>query len=328
MAELYTSDVKGVYSGLNITPKQGGSSKSSSSGSMTGMPFGAFGLGSGVSTTPAAETEAKTKLSDLKAQYENAGETEAEAKAKLAELKNQYDNTGETEAEARARLEDVKKKSVAALDEGYGVSADALKKSYDDQTALLRSDYNYTTGKLKAERDDALREQYIKGRQATAALPEQLARYGINGGAVETTLANLMAQYQSGRNDTRKNYLGKLAELANGYNKSAAERATAYDQNLADLQKAYIDNKANADNRYDELWIQYLLDQAATEKATKANADNRYDELWLQYLLDQAASEKAAKANADNRYDELWLQYLLNQAATENNYRLQKQYAV
>lgn len=226
MAELYTSDVPGVYSGLSITPKKSDGEKRSS-GSMTGMPFGAYGLGSGVSTTPAAETEAKTKLSDLKAQYGGA------------------------------------------LDEGYNLSADALKRSYDDQTALLRSGYDYSTGKLKAERDDALREQYIKGRQAAAALPEQLARYGINGGAVETTLANLMAQYQSGRNDTRKNYLGNLAELANGYQKSAAERATAYDQNLADLRKDYILNKANANDQYDRMWLQYLLDQAATENNYK-----------------------------------------------------------
>ena len=58
----------------------------------------------------------------------------------------------------------------------------------------MREQYESAAEKLRAERDDALRENWILQQQAEAALPEQMAARGINGGAAETNLANLGAQ--------------------------------------------------------------------------------------------------------------------------------------
>ena len=66
---------------------------------------------------------------------------------------------------------------------------------------------------MRAERDEALRENYILQQQAEAALPEQMAARGINGGAAETTLADLRARYQGNRNDIRGDYMSEMGTL-------------------------------------------------------------------------------------------------------------------
>lgn len=107
----------------------------------------------------------------------------------------------------------------------------------------LQNQYDYSAQKLKEERDEALRENWILQQQEEAALPEQMAAAGINGGASETTLADLKARYQGNRNDIRKGYINNLGELSRQtQNESAA-----------------------AERNYNEMWLDYLLSLAKME---------------------------------------------------------------
>lgn len=108
----------------------------------------------------------------------------------------------------------------------------------------LRNEYNYSAEKLKNERDAALRENWILQQRAEAALPEQMAASGINGGASETSLADLRARYQGNRNDIQGNYM----------------------ENLGDLTQQAQSEKAENERNLNERWIEYLLSLA------KANA--------------------------------------------------------
>lgn len=110
----------------------------------------------------------------------------------------------------------------------------ALKELKDQYAEELRRGYDYAAEKLKAERDDNLREQYIKNRQEIAALPEELALRGINGGGTETTLANLKALYQNERGKARKTYSDKLGELSEKTQEKKAEGLRSYDSKWLD----------------------------------------------------------------------------------------------
>ena len=118
----------------------------------------------------------------------------------------------------------------------------ALKNKYEQN---LRNEYDYAAKKLKEERDDALRENWVLQQQAEAALPEQMAASGINGGATETSLAALKARYQGDRNGIRGNYMDNLGELSI---QNQSERAAA-ERNL------------------DERWLEYLLSIAQNSYA-------------------------------------------------------------
>lgn len=116
-----------------------------------------------------------------------------------------------------------------------------LRNKYSQQ---LRSQYEYAADKMKAERDEALRENWILEQQAEAALPEQMAARGITGGAAETTLAQLKARYQGNRNDIRGDYMEELGDLSMEQNAQQAE----------------------AEKSYNDRWLEYLLSLAEKEK--------------------------------------------------------------
>ena len=115
-----------------------------------------------------------------------------------------------------------------------------LKNKYSE---MLRQQHDYAANKLRKERDDALRENWVLQQQAEAALPEQLAAAGINGGASETTLANLIARYQGNRNDIRNGYM----------------------ENLGDLAMKHSMQQAESERAYNEQWLDYLLSLAKME---------------------------------------------------------------
>lgn len=117
---------------------------------------------------------------------------------------------------------------------GLSTAISALKDRYTDS---LRQNFDASAERLKDERDEELREQFIREQQAKAALPEQLAKLGINGGAAETTLAELMARYQNARGAARKNYRNGLFDLE----QSLSEKAAAVSQ------------------KYDEKWLDYFI---------------------------------------------------------------------
>lgn len=59
--------------------------------------------------------------------------------------------------------------------------------------------YDTSMGNLNDAKDSSLREAYIKHMQDQKALPQQMQAYGINGGATETTLANMKNVYGTNR---------------------------------------------------------------------------------------------------------------------------------
>ena len=111
----------------------------------------------------------------------------------------------------------------------------------------LQEQYDYSAQKLKNERDAALRENWILQQQAEAALPEQMAASGLNGGASETSLAALRARYQGDRNNIRGNYM----------------------DNLGDLSQQAQSERAEAERSYNERWLDYLLNLSRMEQQHK-----------------------------------------------------------
>ncbi|MBR3611329.1 MAG: hypothetical protein IKL57_07735 [Oscillospiraceae bacterium] len=126
-------------------------------------------------------------------------------------------------------------------EENAQTAIDELRSRY---MAELREEFERAMNLLRGERDEALRENWILQQQAKAVLPEQLAAAGINGGAAETTLAELSAGYQGERNDINSGYFEELGELS-------AKQS---------------EKKADAEKDYMEKWIEYLMNIAKAEK--------------------------------------------------------------
>ena len=119
----------------------------------------------------------------------------------------------------------------------------ALAELRNNYAKQLRSEYDYSVDKMKKERDEALRENWILQQQEEAGLSEKLAAEGINGGAAETTLSELKSRYQGNRNDIRKGYLEELGDFSSEHQNKLAEAARGYD----------------------EKWLEYLITLAENE---------------------------------------------------------------
>ena len=119
-------------------------------------------------------------------------------------------------------------------------SVEELRNRYSEK---IRENFDLTAKKLREERDNALRENWILQQRAEAALPEQMAAAGINGGASESTLANLKAQYQGNRNEIRKDF----------------------EQNLGELGTKTAEKQAENEDQYNRQWLEYLLSLAKKE---------------------------------------------------------------
>ena len=132
------------------------------------------------------------------------------------------------------------KENVPSAREEAEISLQELRNRYSEK---VRENFEAAANKLKAERDDALRENWILQQQEEAALPEKLAAGGINGGASETAFANLNAQYQGNRNDIRGEYM----------------------DNLGELQQKQTEEQAENEDKYNRQWLEYLLSLAKKE---------------------------------------------------------------
>ena len=124
------------------------------------------------------------------------------------------------------------------------ISIQDLRNRYSER---VRENFDLAAEKLRRERDDALRENWILQQRAEAALPEKMAAEGINGGASESTLANLDAQYQGSRNDIRKEY----------------------SENLGELGAKTGEKQVEGEDKYNRQWLEYLFSLAALEEKKK-----------------------------------------------------------
>ena len=115
-----------------------------------------------------------------------------------------------------------------------------LRNNYAKQ---LRAQYDYAAEKMKAEKDSALRENWVKQQQEEAGLAEKLAAEGINGGATETTLSGIRARYQDDRNDIRRDFSEDLGDLFVEQNKKLLEGARSYDEKWLDYLLSIAENE-------------------------------------------------------------------------------------
>lgn len=116
-------------------------------------------------------------------------------------------------------------------------SVQELRNRYSER---IRENFDMAAKKLRAERDNALRENWILQQQEEAALPEQIAASGINGGAFATSLAALKAKFQENRNDIQSDYM----------------------DNLGELQQKQSEEQAENEDKYNRQWLEYLLSLA------------------------------------------------------------------
>lgn len=138
----------------------------------------------------------------------------------------------------------------------YNQALDAYQASLDAQRAAMEAEYNNARNQLgdaynrsrnnlSQNANDAYRQAYISYMQNRRGLNQQLANAGINGGAMESTIANLYNNYGNDRAGIEREYAGALGDLEADYNNNLANISANYGSDYSGILSDYYNNLAN-----------------------------------------------------------------------------------
>ena len=99
----------------------------------------------------------------------------------------------------------------------------AREEAYQKAASQQKKNYEYSTGLLNDQTNNALREAYINRMLSQRNLQQQLTAQGLNGGASETTTASLTNNYGNARNQLETERQRQQAALLNTYQNNMAQ---------------------------------------------------------------------------------------------------------
>ena len=145
---------------------------------------------------------------------------------------------------------------------GYTAALQQLKNLTDAKTAQAVSGYESQMGAVNSSYADLFRQLYIDREKSKKNLNQQLAAYGVSGGAAESALLGLDTAYQEALRQGEQSRIGELNNLAQAAVQAQLDGDIAYAQQALQLEQKRIDNYADL--------LQAVLnrqDKQLTEKA-------------------------------------------------------------
>jgi len=134
-----------------------------------------------------------------------------------------------------ARAESAYNRNLEVLNDLYDDAAGRLRSNYNDSKTVLDTNKQNNTNAITADAEEAMRQAYINNMLSRKSLQQAMVAQGLNGGATETTRANMENNYGEARNaiDTTKNK--NLAELLAQYQNNLAGLRQQLNSGLTDL---------------------------------------------------------------------------------------------
>lgn len=145
----------------------------------------------------------------------------------------------------------------AAAEEAYNNTMGRIAGAYDSASGNIRGNYDSAVGRLNDSRknslrrinvdaEDSLRQAYINNELTKKNLNQRLSAMGYNGGATESTMANLANEYANSRTDINKNLNRNITDLEQTYGDNLAQALQAYNNAMMnlDMQRMQMENAA------------------------------------------------------------------------------------
>lgn len=158
--------------------------------------------------------------------------------SKLYELLNQ--RLGEYDANYNNLL--------ANLNDTYANALNALGLNYADTESLLNSQLANSRNELEEARKRQLQEAYISRKMGEKNLADQLAAYGLSGGATESVLADMRNNYANNRNTVEQNVQNSLRDLLLNYLTNLSNARQRYNENLYNAENSRVNALNDAAN--------------------------------------------------------------------------------
>lgn len=179
----------------------------------------------------------------------------------------------------------------------YKRAADKQEDSIQLRTDAIINTLNSNREDYERQFDQIARQAYVSNRQAQIVLPQQLASAGLTGGASETSMLKLAANYENAVNDNETNRLYMNKDI----DTQIINAQLSADSDISSMQSEYYLNALKAyENQINEQNDLYMNMLGYSLQKDKLDQDAYYSNLDYDLTV-----QKLNSAAADNEYDTL-----------------------
>ena len=172
----------------------------------------------------------------------------------------------------------------------YSQAQDQLKALIDADVAKVTSEYEGQKDEVNRSYADTMREYYINNEKAKKNLGQQMAAYGVTGGATESTLLGLNTNYQEAVRQAEQERISTLNELEQAIQQAKLTGDISYAEQALALAQQQAESYGNVlqllMNRQDAAEQQAYDRQMAAEQLA-------YDRQMAAYNQQLAAQDTA-----------------------------------
>ena len=266
----------------------------------------------------------------LRQEAEAEKQRQAEAYAALvAAYEKQQREREEYLRQQKEAAQNAYNKGMGSLNDAYNSQLSSLADNLSKTKDQLLNSYNLSKGNINSDAESSLRQAYINNMLSQKNLGQQLSAQGLSGGAVETTIANLLNNYGNARNNINTTANNNLSALEGSYNNSLTQAQQAYNNAVAsansqkaqyvqELENALANNQISAVRNYqdmlksdDDRYIDLL------QTAIQNGANIKYNPTSATNSVSAASVQQASNPTSNTNYAAL--QALLNAASSDSN---------
>ena len=172
--------------------------------------------------------------------YDAAAAAQEAYNAMLAAYKRQQEAYEEQLRQQREAAQNAYNRGMNSLNSAYDSQLNSLNSNLSETKNQLSNQYNLSRKGIADDAENSLKQAYINKMLSQRNLGQQMSALGLNGGATETTLANMANDYGNARNNINTTQNTNLSNLEGNYNSNLSQAMQAYNSAVADanLQKA------------------------------------------------------------------------------------------
>ena len=221
-------------------------------------------------------------------------------------------------AQMREAAQNAYDRGMSALNSAYDNQMNSLSSNLNETRNQLSNQYNRSKQNITDDASASLRQAYINKMLSEKNLGQQMSALGLNGGATESTLANMLNNYGNARNNINTTQNKNLANLEGNYSDNLSQAMQAYNSAVASANLQKAQQAMNLENALANNQISALGDYQSLMQRQNEN----YLDL-LKAAIANGASFAYDPTSADNAVKAVAVQQASNPTITSNLAALQ-----
>jgi len=191
-------------------------------------------------TTSTRSTSGYSSNASANSGYDSGYDASAAYSALLAAYQKQQNDYEEYLRQQREAAQNAYNRGMNSLNSAYDSQLNSLNSNLSETKNQLLDQYNRSKNSINQDAENSLKQAYVNKMLSERNLGQQMSALGLNGGATETTLANMANNYGNARNAIANTQNNNLSNLEGNYSGNVSQAMQAYNSAVANanLQKA------------------------------------------------------------------------------------------